>query len=289
MPVVEIVPAAPYDLRRSARGGDGITTRLRDGVLDVALRGGRARVRQRADGALVADLDDAAVEPALRWMLACDDPVDGLLATARGDALLGPLVRAAPGLRALRTETVAHAALRAFAGQLITYREARQIERRVLRLIAPGDGPAPSPTAEQLLALGPARIASCGLAPRRAEALTRLVRTVDLERLRGTEPERVTARLRRESQIGPWTVGVIGLHGFGWADAGLVGDLNLIRVAGALAGREADAADTEALLAPYAPWRGLASLHLMGHPAARMPPRRFERLTPAFGGLCSIH
>lgn len=287
MPVVEIVPAAPYDLVRSARGGDGITLRRRDGVLDVILRGGRACVRQRADGVLVAELDDEALEPALRFVLACDEPVDGLLALARGDALLGPVIRRAPGLRALRTETVAHAALRAFAGQLITYREAQQIERRVLRLVAPDGGG--SPTAAELLALGPARIAACGLAPRRAEALTHLLRSVDLERLRDLEPERVAARLRRESQIGPWTVGVIGLHGYGWADAGLVGDLHLMHLAGALAGRDAEVADTEALLAPYAPWRGLASLHLMGHPKARVPPRRFERLTPAFGGLCSIH
>lgn len=304
MALVELAPARPYDLLASARGADGITRRVRGDAVELALRDGTARVRQRADGTLAIALeapDPGAAERAVRFLLACDEPVDGLLALARADALLGAAVRRTPGLRALRTETVAHAVLRAFAGQLITYREAQAIERRVLRLAtrAPADGLAPSPTADELLALGAARITACGLAPKRAEALMRLLRTVDLERLRDRAPERVAARLRRESQVGPWTVGVIGLHGYGWSDHGLVGDLNLMRLVGALAGRESTVEDTERLLAPYAPWRGLASLHLMGHPLARVrrgraaaaevPPRRFERLTPAFGGLCSIH
>ena len=38
-------------------------------------------------------------------------------------------------------------------------------------------------------------------------------------------------------------------------------------------GRDATVADTEAMLAPYAPWRGLASMHLLGHPLARTPRR----------------
>jgi 3-methyladenine DNA glycosylase/8-oxoguanine DNA glycosylase len=130
-----------------------------------------------------------------------------------------------------------------------------------------------SPTAAQLLALGTARLVACGLAQRRADALMRLLRSVDLERLRDHEPERVAARLTRESQIGPWTIGVIGLHGYGWEDHGLVGDLGLMRLAAAQLGRDATVADTAAVLAPYAPWRGLASMHLLGHPLARAPRR----------------
>ncbi len=262
----------------SARGGDGITRRVAAGVLEVALHAGTARIRQRPDGALAVALaadDRAAAERELRFRLACDESIDGLLEIGRGDALLGPLLRRTPGLRVLRTGTVAHAALQAFAGQLITYREALEIERRVVRLASGAErgAPAPSPTAEQLLALGTARIVGCGLAQRRADALMRLLRTIDLERLRGMEPDRVAARLTRESQVGPWTIGVIGLHGYGWQDHGLVGDLGLMRLASARLGREAEVADTAALLAPYAPWRGLASVHLLGHPLARIPRR----------------
>ena len=271
-----IQPPAPYDLVRSARGGDGVTRRLDGDVLELAVGGGCgfARVCQRGDGSLTVELAAENLEAAereLRFRLACDQPIDGFIALAREDALLAPLLRRAPGLRPLRTGTVAHAALQAFAGQLITFREAQQIERRIIRLAvpsAPGEL-VPSPTAEQLLALGTARLVSCGLAQRRADALMRLLRGLDLERLRALEPDRVAARLQRESQIGPWTIGVLGLHGYGWQDHGLVGDLGLMRLASARLGRDATVEDTAVLLEPYAPWRGLASMHLLGHPLAR--------------------
>ena len=275
-PDLLIQPAAPYDLVRSARGGDGVTRRLDGDVLEVALGAGygSARIRQQPDGVLAVELatdDVVAAERALRFRLACDEPIDGFIALARDDALLAPLLRRAPGLRPLRTGTVAHAALQAFAGQLITFREAQQIERRIIRLAVPSASGmlVPSPTAEQLLALGTARLVSCGLAQRRADALMRLLRGLDLERLRPLEPDRVAARLTRESQIGPWTIGVLGLHGYGWQDHGLVGDLGLMRLASARLGRDATVEDTAELLAPYAPWRGLASMHLLGHPLAR--------------------
>jgi 3-methyladenine DNA glycosylase/8-oxoguanine DNA glycosylase len=46
-----------------------------------------------------------------------------------------------------------------------------------------------------------------------------------------------------------------------------------MRLAAAQLGRDATVADTAAVLAPYAPWRGLASMHLLGHPLARAPRR----------------
>ena len=276
VPDLIIQPAAPYDLVRSARGGDGVTRRIEGDVLELALGAGAgsARVWQQQDGSLAVELraeDREAAEQELRFRLACDESIDGFIDVARHDALLAPLLRRAPGLRPLRTGTVAHAALQAFAGQLITFREAQQIERRVIRLAvpsAPGEL-VPSPTAEQLLGLGTARLVSCGLAQRRADALMRLLRGLDLERLRALEPDRVAARLARESQIGSWTIGVLGLHGYGWQDHGLVGDLGLMRLASAQLGRDATVEDTAALLAPYAPWRGLASMHLLSHPLAR--------------------
>ncbi|MGI9117468.1 MAG: DNA-3-methyladenine glycosylase family protein [Gaiellales bacterium] len=279
MPDLVIEPAAPYDLLRSARGGDRITRRVVGDRVELALRGGVvARVRQRPDRALLVEIEGhggAEVERDLRFRLDCDAPIGAFIDRVREDALLGPLVRRAPGLRALRTGTVAHAALQAFAGQLITFREAQAIERRIVRLAVPGPrgGLVPSPTAQQILDLGTARLVACGLAQRRADALMRLLRGIDLERLRTLEATRVASRLARESQVGPWSIGVIGLHGYGWRDHGLVGDLGLMRLAAAVHGRAATAEDTAELLAPYAPWRGLASVHLLAHPLARQPRR----------------
>ncbi len=272
---IEVQPVGPYDLGVSARAPDRVTRRFADGVLEMAVGAdGWARVHQRADGALVARLEADDLEAAwqrLRFELALDDDPSPLLRAHRLDPLLGPLLRRRPGLRPLRAGTAAHAALRAFAGQLISFREAQEIERRVLRLAAPaaGEGLRRSPTAAQITGLGSARITGCGLAPKRAEAMVRLLGRVDLERLGGLAPDAVAARLMREAQVGPWSVGVIALQGWGWPDAGLVGDLGLMKLAGALTGCVPEVADSADLIAPYAPWRGLASLHLMQHPLAR--------------------
>ena len=67
----------------------------------------------------------------------------------------------------------------------------------------------------------------------------------------------------RERQLGPWSVGTFFLSGLGRYDRGLVGDLGLIKLCGALLGRRAEAGDTAELLERYGEWAGLASLHLL--------------------------
>ena len=273
-----IDPVGPYDLRATARGSDGVTARrVADGLLVVVPDGAGsavAHVRQRASGQLVVRLavdDPEAGHSALRRILALDVDPSGLVAAHANDPLLGPLVRRTPGLRPLGTGTVAHALLRGFAGQLIAYREAQRIEAAVVRAAVEDDDVTlrRSPTASEIVALGPARIAAAGLAERRANALVATLRGFDPERLHATDDATVRARLERQPQIGPWTVGVVGLHGLGRADLGLVGDLGLMRIVATRTGRWPDAMETAALLEPYAPWRGLASMHLLGHPHAR--------------------
>ena len=74
-------------------------------------------------------------------------------------------------------------------------------------------------------------------------------------------------RLRRERGFGPWSVGVVALHGLGRYDAGLVADLGLVKLLAARTGRwpeQAPIADeTAELLAPYGEWQGLASVFLL--------------------------
>jgi DNA-3-methyladenine glycosylase II len=161
------------------------------------------------------------------------------------------------GLRPRRRPPVAHAALRAVCGQLVQAGKALALERAVIR--ACGEDP---PSREALLRLSPAALTGCGLAASRAAALRRLCRTVDLERLR-EETETALARLGRVSGIGPWSVGVIALQGLGRYDAGLVGDLGLVKLQAALEGRWPDAAETATLLEPYGEWQGLASVFLL--------------------------
>ena len=133
-----IRPIAPYDLAASARGlGDG-TRRFRDGVLDLHLREGHVRVRQRGDGTLVvlADADEAFDRA--QFVLGADLDHRPFLELAARDGLLRDIIGRRRGVRVLRTATVAHALLKAMCGQLIQASAAIQLERDVLRMLAAG-------------------------------------------------------------------------------------------------------------------------------------------------------
>ena len=143
-------------------------------------------------------------------------------------------------------------------GQLIEASRAAAIERSILRRLG-----APVATRDALARSPPLDLRRSGLATSRAATLVRLVRSLDLERLRGHDTAVVLQRLGRERGIGPWSIGVIALEGLGRYDHGLVGDLGLMKLQSSLAGRWVEADETAALLAPYEEWQGLAGQILM--------------------------
>ena len=220
--------------------------------------GGYAEAWQEPTGAVrVRATGEAELELA-RFMLALDDDTAEFHRRFARDPVLGPSARALVGFRPLRLATVAHAALRAVCGQLIESGRARAIERAIAR--AAGSR---SPTAAQLGRFSPAALCRHGLAPQRAATLVRLCRTVDLEDLRRQPTARAVARLGRERGIGPWSCAVIALEGLGRWEQPLVGDLGIVKIASALAGRWVEPGETAELLAPYREWSGLASCVLL--------------------------
>lgn len=272
---LDLAPPRPYRLADAAGGRDA-TRRSGGGVLEVALRTdagpARARVWQRLDGTLGVRLSapdiDAAVDR-LRFVLSADVDHTPFLEMAERDRLLGPLVRRRRALRPSRCGTFAQALVRALAGQLVPAVEAARIERRVLAAVCERqDGVRLPPGASELRRLSPAGAQRCGLSPRRAGTLARLARTLDEDRLRAAPTEAVLRRLTAEPGIGPWAAGVVCGQGLGRSDAAPAGDLGLIKLCSALLRRRADAADTEELLAAYAPWQGFAAAHLLAHPLA---------------------
>jgi 3-methyladenine DNA glycosylase/8-oxoguanine DNA glycosylase len=173
----------------------------------------------------------------------------------------------------MRTGTVAQALLRAVAGQLIKASHAREIERTVIRAASPklGDLYA-APTCAELGRFSPAELARLGLGARRAGALIRLCRTLDLERLKAQPTQAVAARLGRERGLGPWSIGIVCLEGLGRYECGLRRDLGLVKLASALWGRWVEAEESDALLEPYGEWAGLASVYLLAGAALGLVP-----------------
>jgi 3-methyladenine DNA glycosylase/8-oxoguanine DNA glycosylase len=276
-------PSGPYSLALSARVAGDATRRFRDGVLTALLeiegRPELARARQWPDGTVTIRAGSAAGAERLRWILALDDDHSEFLRRMRDDPLLARTASLLRGLRQLRTATVAHALLRALCGQLVTWQEARRLERLVVRAVSP---PGPErlslpPAAPALAALAPFELRRLGLHERRAAALVRVCRSLDLERLHGVPTEAVARRLERERGLGPWSVGVVALEGLGRNDHGLVGDLGLIKLLRALRGRPVDAGETAELLAPYGEWAGLASVYLLAGFARGLVPHGAAR------------
>ena len=267
---VEVSPLGPYSLAVSARSAGDLCRRFRADELTALLEVGSGpelvQARQRTDGTVTLTARSERGLKQLRFQLALDDDHSEFLRRFGDDPLLGATVRNVRGLRPVRLATVAHALLRALCGQLITAREARSIEARVIRRVSPRDpasGLFAPPTQERLAALAPAELCRLGLAPKRAATLVRICRTLDLERFRELDSGAVYARLARERTVGPWSIGVVFLEGLGRYDHGLVADLGLVKLCSVLAGRWVDEAATAELLASYGEWEGLASVYLL--------------------------
>jgi 3-methyladenine DNA glycosylase/8-oxoguanine DNA glycosylase len=264
-----VAPRGPYSLALSARLASDATRTFRDGVLTQVLAvDGRvevARAWQAPQGTVTIAADSAAAAARLRWLLALDDDHSPFLVHVRRDPILGRASRELRGLRPVRVPTVAQALLRAFCGQLIEAKRARRLEQTILRTLcaaAPG-GLHVSPATRDVAALAPSQLRALGLHARRAAALVRICRSLDLERLHGLPTDAVARRLERERGLGPWSVGVVCLQGLGRTDYGLVGDLGLIKLLRAMRGRPVDGWETAELLEPYGEWRGLASIYLL--------------------------
>jgi 3-methyladenine DNA glycosylase/8-oxoguanine DNA glycosylase len=245
------------------------------------------RCVQRGYGVVFVRADCEGGVEHVRFVFGLEDDHSEFLTRFAADPLLGETIRQLRGLRPLRTATVAHALLRAVAGQLITARRARAIERAIVRRATPShESLHAAPTAHDLGRFSPAELRDLGLGARRGAALVRLCRSLDLEGLKGLPTDAVARRLERERGLGPWSVGVICLEGLGRYERGLARDLGLVKLASALWGRRVEAEETDVLLAPYEEWAGLASVYLLAgyhqglvisHDADRDPRRRQDR------------
>jgi 3-methyladenine DNA glycosylase/8-oxoguanine DNA glycosylase len=259
-------PRGPYSLRLSARLATDTTRAFRGGRLTAALPGGElVSAEQQPDGLVVLRAQSDEGLDRLRFMLGLEDDHSPFLERFRDDPLIGRATRVLKGLRPPRLATVAQSLLRALAGQLVTWRDAKEIERSVIRRVSPRleSGLYEPPTSDSLGRLSTAELRGLGLHARRAAALVRLCRSLDLERLHSIPTDAVVKRLCQEPGLGPWSAGVVCLQGLGRSEHGLVGDLGLIKLCSRGERRRVDVAETAALLEPYGEWAGLASVYLL--------------------------
>ena len=264
----ELRPKGPYSLRLSGRHASDATRVVSGGTYRATVRVDdrleRVHAVQRPDGAIVVAAESDAGVDQVRFALGLDDDHSEFVLRFAGDPLLGESIRQLRGLRPMRTSTVAQALLRAVAGQLIQASRARQIERTIVRATtAELGGLYAPPSCADLARYSPAELARLGLGARRAGALIRLCRGLELERLKTQPTSAVVARLTRERGLGPWSVGLVCVEGLGRYEYGLYRDLGLAKLASALWGRWVEPEESDELLTPYGEWSGLASVYLL--------------------------
>jgi AraC family transcriptional regulator of adaptative response / DNA-3-methyladenine glycosylase II len=259
VPGVEEVDGEVY--RRSLRLPNG------PGVVELAFDAENVRGRLWLEDAR----DGAAAAQRCRRLLDLDgDP--GVVAEHLGaDPFIGPLVRAAPGLRVPGSVDGGELAVRAVLGQQVSVPAARTGAGRLVAehgeaLARPrGAVTALFPAPAALAALDPARLAM----PRaRAGALVGLCRALAEGELRldpGADRAEARRRLLALPGIGPWTAGYVAMRALGDPDVFLVEDLGVRHALSRLGGPDEPRA-ARALAAAWAPWRSYASQHLWQAP-----------------------
>jgi 3-methyladenine DNA glycosylase/8-oxoguanine DNA glycosylase len=277
---IEIRPRWTFRLPRRV-GLDGLA-RVRGGVLHRLLHTGEEPVLVRVAqltrdrvlfGAQAGDRDTAewGIER-MRHALGIDQDLHPFYERFRLDPLIGPALRAHPGLRIAARPDPFEALLLAICEQLIEYQRAATIQRRIVTRLGRGCGFSDlrdAPTAAMLARQAPAVLASFDLSETRALALVVAAREVAAGRVDLHDPhhERGWRRLRAIRGLGSWTIQTLALTGQGRMDQLPAGDLAYLKLVGRLRTGNPRARATEdevtALFAPYAPWSGLAGLHAL--------------------------
>jgi DNA-3-methyladenine glycosylase II len=210
----------------------------------------------------------------MRFALAVEEDMGDFFRAFRRDPLLGPVIRHMPWVRPRRRPWPWEALCWAITAQLIESSRAAAIQRRIVRSWGPtylphdhapprrGRDPWPLadvPSPAVIAGCAPAELQSMDLSAGRSVAMVRCAREVERGRADLGDPG-ADRRLLEISEIGPWTVQCLGLHGRGDPDCLPAGDLAYVKLVGYLEdlGRRATVEEVEEYFAPYVPYRGLA-------------------------------
>ncbi len=202
-----------------------------------------------------ASVAPAALRAMARQMFDVDADVNEFREQVARDRVLGPLVRARPGLRVPQFLDPFECVVRAVLGQQVSVRAATTL---VNRLAVMFDG---FPTPDAVAAASPDDLQRIGLTRARSVTLHGIGASVasghvDLEALRLAPGDEAHAALDALPGIGPWTASYIRMRGLGDRDAFPAADLGVLKAL------RATPAEAERRSQKWSPWRAYAVMHL---------------------------
>jgi DNA-3-methyladenine glycosylase II len=190
---------------------------------------------------------------------------------AAGHPVLGPLTRSLHGLKPFRPAGLFDMLVTAVIEQQISLVAARRIRARLVGRFGEeveGEPVFPEPL---MLARAPLdELTQCGLSRRKAEYVTGVAKeivdgTLDLDALENASSDEVRDRIVALRGFGPWSADYVLIRGLARVDAVPFDDLGIRTVIGTSLGdgSRPTSAAAAALLAPLAPYRGLAAFYLL--------------------------
>ncbi len=214
----------------------------------------------------------------IRALLGTDEDPAPATAALADDSVIGPLVRATPGLRVPRSWDRFESAVRIIVGQQISLAAACTLSGRIAARHGTPIGPMHKsdgdvlepptrlfPGATTLSTAGTAGLAGLGFTKRRVDTLVGFSKAVaagELDLTTADTLDATVARLCELTGIGPWTAHLAAMRVFGHDDAFPSSDLGLRRAAARLVGHPVSASELEALAENWRPYRSWAAQHL---------------------------
>jgi DNA-3-methyladenine glycosylase II len=197
-------------------------------------------------------------------------------ASAADHPVFGPLIGRLHGLKAFRPAGLFDMLVTAVVEQQISLVAARQIRARLVRAFGDeAEGEPVFPTPETLAEAPIEALTACGLSRQKAGYVTGVAAEIvagslDLDALERAPDDEVRARIVALRGFGPWSADYVLIRGLARPDAVPFDDVAVRSVIGKALGdgSRPTPAQAAALLAPLAPYRGLAAFYLLV--AARM-------------------
>jgi DNA-3-methyladenine glycosylase II len=185
--------------------------------------------------------------------------------------VLGPLTRGLHGLKPFRPASLFDMLVMAVTEQQISLLAAQRIQARLIERFGTTLERQPVfPLPRTLAEASPDDLVACGLSHRKAEyvigAAEAVVEgTLDLDALEAAPEDEVRTRISALRGFGAWSAEYVLIRGMGRPDVVPWDDLGVRKVVGQVLGGGTllTPSDAQALLAPFAPYRGLATFYLL--------------------------